>query len=203
MPSRSSIRKDYSGRRPRVSIPPDRTDEYSSIWTRPCNGARNTLLAAHCTSSRQPESVTIENHPVLDALTPAQVAAFAEQLETRTFARGERIAGRGDSASGFYLILRGKVSSAFTDSHGIDHRIVTLSAGMTFGEMTLFLGTRFLNDIRADSTVTVAVLTPERYEALTAAAPKLKLALLERLATGAYEQLDMTLRSVIASGRVG
>ncbi|NMM86338.1 glutaminase A [Rhodococcus sp. SRB_17] len=163
----------------------------------------DTLLAAHCPQQRQPSTVTIEDHPVLDALTSNQVSAFASQLEQRTYARGDMIARRGDPASGFYLILQGQVSTMFTDSQNIEHRITTLSAGMTFGEMTMFLDTRFLNDIRADTTVVVAVLTSEKYGALTAHAPELKLALLERLAAGAYEQLDMTLRSVIAAGPIG
>ncbi|MDI9916451.1 glutaminase A [Rhodococcus sp. IEGM 1379] len=163
----------------------------------------DTLLAAHCPQQRQPSTVTIEDHPVLDALSSNQLSAFVSQLERRTYARGDMIARRGDPASGFYLILQGQVSTMFTDSQNIEHRITTLSAGMTFGEMTMFLDTRFLNDIRADTTVVVAVLTSEKYGALTAHAPELKLALLERLAAGAYEQLDMTLRSVIAAGPIG
>ncbi|ANQ73643.1 glutaminase A [Rhodococcus sp. 008] len=163
----------------------------------------DTLLAVHCEVDRQASTISIEDHPVLDALSAAQIEGFSAELETRTYARGEKIARRGESASGFYLILSGQVSTMFTDAHGVEHRITTLSAGMTFGEMTMFLDTPFLNDIRADSTVTVAVLTPERYAELTAQAPELKLALLERLATGAYEQLDLMLRSVISAGRIG
>lgn len=163
----------------------------------------DTLLAVHCEADRQASTISIEDHPVLDALSAAQIEGFSAELETRTYARGEKIARRGESASGFYLILSGQVSTMFTDAHGVEHRITTLSAGMTFGEMTMFLDTPFLNDIRADSTVTVAVLTPERYAELTAQAPELKLALLERLAAGAYEQLDLMLRSVISAGRIG
>ncbi|MFE4502024.1 glutaminase A [Rhodococcus sp. NPDC056743] len=163
----------------------------------------DALLTIHCSQQRQPTSLSIENHPVLDALSPQQVSAFVSQLENRTYARGETIARRGDPASGFYLILQGQVTTTFTDVQGARHRIATLSAGMTFGEMTMFLDTRFLNDVRADTTVVVAVLTTARYSELTSAAPELKLALLENLASGAYEQLDMTLRSVIGAGRIG
>lgn len=161
------------------------------------------LLAAHCPADRQPSTMLVEDHPILDALSPEQLSAFVSQLENRTYGRGEMIVRRGDPASGFYLILQGRVSTMFTDAAGIEHRITTLSAGMTFGEITMFLDTRFLNDVRADSAVVVAVLTAQRYSELTAAAPELKLALLESLATGAYEQLDMTLRGVIAARRLG
>ena len=162
----------------------------------------DALLTLHCSQQRQPASMSIEDHPVLDALSPKQVSAFVSQLESRTYARGETIARRGDAASGFYLILQGQVSTTFTDVQGLTHRIATLSAGMTFGEMTMFLNSRFLNDVRADTTVVVAVLTTARYNELTSAAPELKLALLESLASGAYQQLDMTLRSVIGAGRI-
>lgn len=74
---------------------------------------------------------------------------------------------------------------------------MTLSTGMTFGEMTMLLDLHFLNDVCADSDVTVAVLPTERYADMTAHEPGLKLALLERLAAGAYEQLDVVLRSLL------
>ena len=63
--------------------------------------------------------------------------------------------------------------------------------------MTMLLDLHFLNDVCADSEVTVAVLPAERYADMAAHEPDLKLALLERLAAGAYEQLDVMLRSLL------
>ncbi|MBC2643947.1 MULTISPECIES: glutaminase A [unclassified Rhodococcus (in: high G+C Gram-positive bacteria)] len=155
------------------------------------------LLERHCSTARQPSSVTIDRHPMLSSLTPEQLRRFTRDLVTRSYARGELIVHRGDRACGLFLILSGQVSSTVTDPSGAVHRIMTLSAGMSFGEMTMMLDSRFLNDVRADTPVTVAVLTSERYLEMASEEPKLKLALLERLASGAYEQLDVMLRSLL------
>ncbi|KZF16386.1 glutaminase A, partial [Rhodococcus sp. EPR-134] len=52
----------------------------------------DTLLAVHCEADRQASTISIEDHPVLDALSAAQIEGFSAELETRTYARGEKIA---------------------------------------------------------------------------------------------------------------
>ena len=51
----------------------------------------DTLLAVHCEAERQASTISIEDHPVLDALSAAQIEGFSAELETRTYARGEKI----------------------------------------------------------------------------------------------------------------
>ncbi|QBJ98280.1 glutaminase A [Rhodococcus sp. ABRD24] len=160
------------------------------------------LLSRHCVAGRQPVSIELEQHPLLTDLTPAQFSRFVDALELRTIARGETIVRRGDPAAGIFLILSGQASTTVTPGNGPTHRITTLSAGMSFGEMPMLLDSKFLNDVRADTVVTVAVLPPDRFARLTAEAPEIKSALLERLATIAYAQLDMLLRSIEPHGRL-
>jgi len=160
------------------------------------------LLARHCAIGRQPESVELDQHPLLADLTPEQFERFTDELEKRTVARGETIARRGAPAAGIFLILSGRASTAVTSADGTIHRITTLSAGMTFGEMPTLLDSSFLNDVRADTTVTLAVLPPDGFARLTSAAPEIKSALLERLAMAAYGQLEMLLRTFEQHGRL-
>ncbi|WP_172650570.1 glutaminase A [Rhodococcus opacus] len=159
--------------------------------------SEDTLLDTHCAALRQPASIDVTQHPVLAGLPPEQLRRLARDLDIRTFTRDEQIIHRGDRACGLFLILSGRVSMRVTDSGGAVYRIMTLSTGMTFGEMTMLLDLHFLNDVCADSDVTVAVLPAERYADMAAHEPGLKLALLERLAAGAYEQLDVVLRSLL------
>ena len=159
--------------------------------------SEDTLLDLHCAALRQPASIDVTQHPVLAGLPPEQLRRLARDLDIRTFTRDEQIIHRGDRACGLFLILSGRVSMRVTDSGGAVYRIMTLSTGMTFGEMTMLLDLHFLNDVCADSEVTVAVLPAERYADMAAHEPDLKLALLERLAAGAYEQLDVMLRSLL------
>jgi glutaminase len=159
--------------------------------------SEDTLLDRHCAALRQPATIDVAHHPVLAGLQPEQLRLLTRELDIRTFARDEQIIQRGDRACGLFLILSGRVSMRVTDSGGAVYRIMTLSTGMTFGEMTMLLDLRFLNDVCADSEVTVAVLPADRYADMAVTEPGLKLALLERLAAGAYEQLDVMLRSLL------
>ncbi|MET8775173.1 glutaminase A [Nocardia sp. NPDC004654] len=145
-------------------------------------------------------SITVEEHPALAALDREARARLAEDFEMRTVARGEVIAHRGSSRSGLYLILEGRVRLSFEGADGRAHRLVTLSAGMSFGEIPMLVGTPFVNEARAETAVRVAVLSPARFDMLAERAPELKLALLERLAAGAYAQMDAAVRAIAVRG---
>ncbi|MFQ6330167.1 glutaminase A [Nocardia sp. CWNU-33] len=145
-------------------------------------------------------SLPIEDHPALAALSPDNRARLAKDFEVRTIARGEVIARRGSARSGLYLILEGRVRITFEGADGHTHRLVSLSAGMSFGEIPMLVGTPFVNEARAESGVRVAVLSPGRFDVLTEKAPELKLALLERLAAGAYAQMDAAVRAIAVRG---
>ncbi len=64
----------------------------------------------------------------------------------------------------------------------------------------MLVGTPFVNEGRAESPVHVAVLRPARFDMLTVRAPGLKLAPLERLAVGAYAQMDAAVRAIAVRG---
>ncbi|WP_228002030.1 glutaminase A [Nocardia australiensis] len=145
-------------------------------------------------------SLPIEDHPVLAALSPDDRARLAKDFEVRTIARGEAIARRGSTRSGLYLILEGRVRITFEGADGRTHRLASLSAGMSFGEIPMLVGTPFVNEARAESTVRIAVLSPRRFDVLTEQAPELKLALLERLAAGAYAQMDAAVHAIAVRG---
>lgn len=141
-------------------------------------------------------SLTLDEHPLLAGLDRDDRERLVQDFECRTLARGEVIAERGDARSGLYLILDGRVRMTFAGTDGHAHRLVTLSAGMSFGEIPLLLGEAFVNDVVTETTVRVAVLSPAAFDALAADHPQLKLALLQRLAAGAYAQMDAALRTL-------
>ncbi|WP_085998230.1 glutaminase A [Nocardia tenerifensis] len=145
-------------------------------------------------------SIAIEEHPVLAALESEDRARLVKEFEVRTFARGEVIAHRGSARSGLYLILEGRVRITFEGGDGRTHRLVSLSSEMSFGEIPMLVGTPFVNEARAETGVRVAVLSPARFDQLTSREPRLKLALLERLAAGAYAQMDAAVRAIAVRG---
>lgn len=146
-------------------------------------------------------TITLDEHPLLAGLDPENRTLLAKDFEPRTFARGEMIAERGDPRCGLFLILDGRVRMTFPGTDGRVHRLVTLSAGMSFGEIPMLLGKPFVNEIIAETPVRVAVMRPEVFDQLTQGHPALKMALLQRLAAAAYAQMEAAVRTL--SGNAG
>ncbi|MBJ8345086.1 glutaminase A [Antrihabitans sp. YC2-6] len=159
------------------------------------------LLDRYCSVDRQPQRVDLAAHPMLAGLTPEQVESLTDEIEQRTFARGEFVVRRDSSSPGLFLILQGQVSTLAADGGGMSHRITTLSAGMSFGEMQLLGGMPFGYDIRADTPVRLALVPRSRFTALTTAAPAVKLRLLENLAAGAYAQMGAVIEALTGPAR--
>ncbi len=184
----SSLRPDDP--RGRVFIDRDTATEW----------CEDIVLARHRPPGTHPTtSIALDEHPLLAELDPGDRARLAADFGERTFARGETIAERGDQRSGLYLILDGRVRLTFPGTDGRTHRLVTLSAGMSFGEIPMLVGKPFVNAVIAETPVWVAVLSPAVFDSLTEVHPKLKLALLQRLAAGAYAQMEATVRTISGS----
>ncbi|WP_186626619.1 glutaminase A [Rhodococcus sp. BP22] len=158
--------------------------------------AEELLLDRYCAGPRQPETISVSEHPVLSGLTPDQHKEVEALIDIREYPRGHVIVRGGDSASGLFLVLAGEVSSIFVADDGSRHRITTLSPGMSFGEMPLLAGTSFMLDFCADTPLTVGVLSVADFDALTKNAPAVKLELLTNLATGAYLQMNTAIKSL-------
>ncbi|MFD8099774.1 glutaminase A [Nocardia fluminea] len=141
-------------------------------------------------------SIDLEEHPLLVGLAAADRDRLCADFAARTFARGEVIAERGEPRSGLYLILAGRVRATFAGTDGRVHRLVTLSSGMSFGEIPMLTGEKFVNDIVAETGVRVAVMSVAVFDELAEQHPQLKLALLQRLAAGAYAQMEATVRTI-------
>ncbi|MBH0775090.1 glutaminase A [Nocardia bovistercoris] len=161
----------------------------------------DVLLARYRPEGETPcTSISIEDHPAVAALAAEDRARLAAQFQTRTIARGEVVAERGSARSGLYLILEGRVRLSFEGADRRIHRLVTLTAGMSFGEIPMLVGSPFVNEARAEAATRLAVLSPEHFDHLAERAPGLKLALLERLAAGAYAQMDAAVRAIAVRG---
>lgn len=161
----------------------------------------NIVLANHGGAAEPARtSFTTGNHPAFAGLADEDRSRLTDEFEVRTFPRGAVIAERGSPRSGLYLILEGRVRLTFDGADGRTHRLLSLSAGMSFGEIPMLVGTPFGNEARAETGVRLAVLSPERFDRLTARAPGLKLALLEQLAAEAFAQIDAAVRAIAARG---
>ncbi len=158
--------------------------------------AEELLLERYCVGPRQPQRILVRDHPVLAGLTSEQYDEVNEVIDHRTYDRDKVIVRSGEPPAGLFLVLSGRVSSTFTASDGSRHRISTLSPGMSFGEMPLLADTPFILDFRADTELSLAVISADDFAELTRDATDVKLTLLTNLATGAYSQMNTAIKSL-------
>lgn len=157
------------------------------------------LLDRHGMANR-PNEIALHDHPIVVAFGTQQRERIVPLLKTVHFQQGDLIVAAGSPASGLHLVLKGRISSTLTDARGIEHRIVTLTAGTSFGEMPLLLHTSWMNDFRADTDVAVAVLTPEDFSAIAAEYPAVEIALLKHLAVRSHEHVETLVRAAKRTG---
>jgi CRP-like cAMP-binding protein len=131
-------------------------------------------LAAHCRRH------TVANlgwtSPVIAAMPPVERSALVERLETRVFAKGERLVTRGEEAGGLHLIVSGEVAVVAADS-GERVVLATLGAGETVGEVELVLCRKVNADAIAIRGTVTLYLPREEYLGLVEEYPAILYAL--------------------------
>jgi CRP-like cAMP-binding protein len=131
-------------------------------------------LAAHCRRH------TVANlgwtSPVIAAMPPVERSALVERLETRVFAKGERLVTRGEEAGGLHLIVSGEVAVVASES-GERVVLATLGAGETVGEVELVLCRKVNADAIAIRGTVTLYLPREEYLALVEEHPAILYAL--------------------------
>jgi glutaminase len=128
-----------------------------------------------------PVGVPLGEHDLLRGLSGAASAAVQERLRFVSFRRGEMLVRQGDVSGDIYLLTKGEVSVVLELSGGEAKRLSTLSAGMTFGELTAITGGVRTADVRADTAVECYVLTKQAFDALIEINPAARLGLLENM----------------------
>lgn len=161
------------------------------------------LLDRHGAGARIPAEIELSAHPLLRGLDDTAQRHLVGEFTIRDYDVDEIVVQRGSPRSGLFLVLAGQVSTTLPGVDGAIHRVTTLGAGMSFGEIPMLVGGEILADTGADTPARLAVLPPDRFDRLTRAAPQLKLLLLERLAATAYGQLDSVFRIVAGQGDLG
>jgi glutaminase len=148
-----------------------------------------------------PASISLAEHQLCRGLDPAAVECLEAFLERETFAPGELIVRKGVAADRFYLLTRGEVSVTVDVPSGVQRRISTLSAGMTFGELAVVSDAPRSADVRADRPVETYAITTEAFRRLGESRPDIKLVLLENLLRGASHTATRLTEEVTALSR--
>jgi len=125
----------------------------------------------------------LENFPLLNGIPAPLLQQLEAATQLQVFAAGDEIVTAGQPSYGrVYFVESGQVSVLVPLDDGAHHRITSLSAGMSFGEMVLLGQTTRSATVHADTAVTCRVLESQDLERIAAQAPLVKIVLLENLA---------------------
>lgn len=81
--------------------------------------------------------------PLFSGLPEAQLGEVIDILADQTFARGQGIFSEGEEASGFYVVISGRVKIFKLSMEGKEQILHFVGQGESFGEAPMFAGGRF------------------------------------------------------------
>ena len=82
--------------------------------------------------------------PLFNELEKDEIARLARGSREISVARGEILFHKGDTPTGFYLLVYGQVKLAFTSPQGGEKVVDIVAQGQTFGEAVMFMDKPFV-----------------------------------------------------------
>ena len=82
--------------------------------------------------------------PLFNELEKEEIARLARGTREIHASRGDILFHKGDTPTGFYLIVYGQVKLAFTSPQGGEKVVDILPQGQTFGEAVMFTDKPFM-----------------------------------------------------------
>lgn len=105
----------------------------------------------------------------LRTLTPQEIQAILDHVETQTYVQGEIVFRQGDRGDRFYLIRSGRVRVILDGSP-----IARLSDGQFFGELALLTGDGRAATVVAETDLSTLTLSAENFARLIRQCPRLR-----------------------------
>src|SRR5262245_28770419 len=130
------------------------------------------------------ETTELSEQPLLEGLSPEELADLAAVGTVRHYKAGEKIVSAGAPATSIFFLRSGAVHVTLPD--GV--RLATLTAGMAFGEMALIEPTRSA-DVLADASATAVEIQIADFERFRDRHPKAGERIMRNLAEILAERL--------------
>jgi glutaminase len=127
------------------------------------------------------QEISISEHAATRDMSPEEVAKFAAVLERREYPAGGRIYEQVGHVDEMLLVTKGNVNILAPNPQGERHRIATISAGMTLGEVAMLSEQLRLGVSEAADDVVAYALQRRDLEALRASDPRMICTFLENL----------------------
>jgi SulP family sulfate permease len=144
-------------------------------------------------------AIPLEQMDILRDFTPQEIDVLERKLARRTFKKGDIIVKEGDIDRNLFFLVKGLVSVRIhlpqTDRF---KRLVTYSAGVTFGEMAFLDGSPRSADVWSDEDAETFVLSPAEFEVLQTENPRVAIKLIRNMVLEISERLRQRTEEVRA-----
>ncbi len=144
-------------------------------------------------------AVPLEQMDILREFTPQEVHALEKRLTRKTFNKGAIIVKEGDTDRNLFFLVKGLVSVRIHLPQADRYkRLITYSAGVTFGEMAFLDGSPRSADVWSDEDAETYVLSPAEFNVLQNESPQIAIKLLRNIALEISERLRLRTNEVRA-----
>jgi glutaminase len=165
-----------------------------------CNASiefvEDALIAKYGDADAHWGPIQPQDHPLIAGLPVDQLTLLRSRLVPCSYADGEPLVLAGQPAKGLFLVLAGMVNVSI-EQDSIRHHLSMFTVGTTFGVVYAVAGRGYDIDAHAVDAVEALLLPTDALVELSASAPGLMLAMLQRLVTGAFDSLDWVTRALV------
>jgi glutaminase len=109
---------------------------YSDL-DRAMEGCEGEIIGLRTVGSGQSKTVPLEAQYLCQGLSAGEIERLCTACRARSFAAGETIFNAGEPADTFFFVLSGLVDILVESETKREHRLVTMSPGMSFGEFAM------------------------------------------------------------------
>jgi len=142
-------------------------------------------------------AIRFDQMEILRDFTQQEIQALERKLTRKTFNKGEIIVKEGDTDRNLFFLVKGLVSVRIHLPESDRYkRLITYSAGVTFGEMAFLDGSPRSADVWSDEDTETYVLSPDVFDVLQAESPQIAIKLIRNIALEMSDRLRIRTNEV-------
>jgi SulP family sulfate permease len=142
-------------------------------------------------------AIQLDQMDILRDFTSQEIHALKQRLRRKTFNKGEIIVKEGATDRNLFFLVKGLVSVRIHLPESDRYkRLITYSAGVTFGEMAFLDGSPRSADVWSDEDAETYVLTPAVFDALQVESPQIAIKLIRNIALEMSDRLRIRTNEV-------
>jgi CRP-like cAMP-binding protein len=144
-------------------------------------------------------TIQLEQMDILRDFTPEEIQVLKQKLTHKSFKKGQIILKEGDTDRNLFFLASGSVSVRLHLPESDRYkRLITYSAGVTFGEMAFLDGSPRSADVWSDEDSETYMLSPDEFTVLQDQAPHIAVKMLRNIALEISDRLRIRTNEVRA-----